>query len=80
MAGVNKNKHMLEDIEDEMRERGWYFENRFKKMPEKDEAEAASRMGVCKKRTTIKLQTDRKNIHYMSPAHADKNFLKGMAK
>ena len=38
---LTRTRHMLEDIEDEMRERGWYFENRFKKMPEKEAAEAA---------------------------------------
>ena len=38
---LTRTRHMLEDVEDEMRERGWYFENRFKRMPEKDAADAA---------------------------------------
>ena len=39
---LTRTRHMLEDVEEEMKERGWYFENRFKKLPEKDAAEAAA--------------------------------------
>jgi superfamily I DNA/RNA helicase len=77
---LTRTRHMLEDIEDEMRERGWYFENRFKKMPEKDAAEAALEWESARKGQPLNYKQIERIYSYMSPAHADKNFLKGMAK
>ena len=77
---LTRTRHMLEDIEDEMRERGWYFENRFKKMPEKDAAEAALEWESARKGHPLNFKQIERIYSYMSPAHADKNFLKGMAK
>ena len=77
---LTRTRHMLEDIEDEMRERGWYFENRFKKMPEKEAAEAAAEWESARKGQPLNYKQIERIYSYMSPAHADKNFLKGMAK
>ena len=77
---LTRTRHMLEDIEDEMRERGWYFENRFKRMPEKDAAEAALEWESARKGHPLNFKQIERIYSYMSPAHADKNFLKGMAK
>ena len=77
---LTRTRHMLEDIEEEMRERGWYFENRFKKMPEKEAAEAAAEWESARKGQPLNYKQIERIYSYMSPAHADKNFLKGMAK
>ena len=77
---LTRTRHMLEDIEDEMRERGWYFENRFKKIPEKEAAEAAAEWESARKGQPLNYKQIERIYSYMSPAHADKNFLKGMAK
>jgi|TARA_Y100000022_G_C13064191_1_gene290346 superfamily I DNA/RNA helicase len=71
---------MLNDIEDEMRERGWYFENRFKAMPEKDAAAAAADWELARKGTPLSYPQIEKIYSYMSTEHVDKNFLKGLAK
>ena len=77
---LTRTRHMLEDIEDEMRERGWYFENRFKKIPEKEAAEAAAEWESARKGQPLNYKQIERIYSYMSPAHADKNFLKGMVK
>jgi len=76
---LTRTRYMLEDIEDEMRERGWYFENRFKKMPEKDAAEAALEWESARKGQPLNYKQIERLYSYMSPAHVDKNFLKGLA-
>ena len=77
---LTRTRHMLEDIEEEMRERGWYFENRFKKIPEKEAAEAAAEWESARKGQPLNYKQIERIYSYMSPAHADKNFLKGMVK
>jgi len=71
---------MLDNIEDEIRERGWYFENRFKKMPEKDASEAAGEWELARKGTPLNYKQVERIYSYMTPQHVDKTKLKGMAK
>jgi len=77
---LSRTRHMLEDIEDEMKERGWYFENRFKKMPEKDAAEAAADWEFALKGQPLNYEQIQRIYSYMSPQHAEKTKLKGLAK
>ena len=63
-----------------MRERGWYFENRFKVMPEKDAAQAAADWELARKGTPLNYKQVEKIYSYMTPQHATKSKLKGMAK
>jgi|TARA_B100000073_G_scaffold325346_1_gene309050 DNA helicase-2/ATP-dependent DNA helicase PcrA len=77
---LTRTRYMLNDIEDEMRERGWYFENRFKAMPEKDAAAAAADWELARKGTPLSYPQIEKIYSYMSTEHVDKNFLKGLAK
>ena len=75
-----RTRHMLDNIEDEIRERGWYFENRFKKMPEKDASEAAGEWELARKGTPLNYKQVERIYSYMTPQHVDKLKLKGMAK
>ena len=77
---LSRTRHMLDGIEEEMRERGWYFENRFKIMPEKDAAEAAADWELARKGTPLNYKQIERIYSYMTPQHADKSKLKGMAK
>ena len=43
---LSRTRFMLNDIEEELRERGWYFENRFKK--------SGFRVFVCQQKTSCK--------------------------
>ena len=65
---LTRTRHMLEDIEDEMRERGWYFENRFKKMPEKEAAEAAAEWESARKGQPLNYKQIERIYSYMSKA------------
>ena len=75
-----RTRFMLNDIEDEMRERGWYFENRFKSMPEKDAAQAAADWEATRNGQPLNYKQVERIYSYMSSKTVDKNFLKGMAK
>ena len=77
---LTRTRHMLEDIEDEMRERGWYFENRFNKIPEKDAAEAAADWEAGRKGQPLSFKQIEKIYSYMTSDNADKSKLKGMVK
>ena len=77
---LTRTRFMLNDIEDEMRERGWYFENRFKSMPEKEAAEAAADYEAGRKGQPLSYKQIERICSYISPRTLDKNFLKGMAK
>ena len=77
---LTRTRFMLNDIEDEMRERGWYFENRFKSMPEKEAAEAAADYEAGRKGQPLSYKQIERICSYISSKTLDKNFLKGMAK
>jgi len=77
---LTRTRHMLEDVEEEMKERGWYFENRFKKLPEKDAAEAAAEWEAGRKGQPLNYKQIERIYSYMSPNHAEKIKLKGMTK
>ena len=75
-----RTRFMLNDIEDEMRERGWYFENRFKAMPEKDAAAAAADWEAGRNGQPLHYKQVEKIFSYLSPEMVNKDSLKGMAK
>ena len=77
---LTRTRFMLNDIEDEMRERGWYFENRFKTMPEKDAAAAAADWEAGRNGQPLHYKQVEKIFSYMSPEMVNKDSLKGMAK
>ena len=77
---LTRTRHMLEDVEEEMKERGWYFENRFKKLPEKDAAEAAAEWESARKGQPLNYKQIERIYGYMSPEHVEKIKLKGMTK
>ena len=77
---LTRTRHMLEDVEEEMKERGWYFENRFKKLPEKDAAEAAAEWESGRKGQPLNYKQIERIYSYMSSNHAEKIKLKGMTK
>jgi len=77
---LTRTRHMLEDVEEEMKERGWYFENRFKKLPEKDAAEAAAEWEAGRKGQPLNYKQIERIYSYMSSNHAEKIKLKGMTK
>ena len=62
---LTRTRHMLEDIEDEMRERGWYFENRFKKTREKNAAEAAAEWESARKGQPLNYKQIERIYSYM---------------
>jgi len=80
MANITRTRHMLEDVEEEMKERGWYFENRFKKLPEKDAAEAAAEWEAGRKGQPLNYKQIERIYSFMSSNHAEKIKLKGMTK
>ena len=77
---LTRTRHMLEDVEEEMKERGWYFENRFKKLPEKDAAEAAAEWEAGRKGQPLNYKQIERIYSFMSSNHAEKIKLKGMTK
>ena len=77
---LTRTRHMLEEVEEEMKERGWYFENRFKKLPEKDAAEAAAEWEAGRKGQPLNYKQIERIYSFMSSNHAEKIKLKGMTK
>jgi len=77
---LTRTRYMLEDVEDEIKERGWYFENRFKKMPEKEAAEAAADWESGRKGQPLNYKQIERIYSYMTLNNTDKSKLKGMAK
>tara|TARA_R100000781_G_scaffold84635_1_gene52089 strand:- start:104 stop:1603 length:1500 start_codon:yes stop_codon:yes gene_type:complete len=77
---LSRTRFMLNDIEEELRERGWYFENRFKKSAEKDIIEAATDWENARKGAPLAYPQIEKIYSNMTSKHVNKEALKGMAK
>ena len=56
---LTRTRHMLEELEDTLREKGFYYENRFTKSYEKDIQEAAVDWEKLKKETSYPIKNNK---------------------
>ena len=75
-----RTRHMLNDVGDELKERGWYFENRFKKSGEKEIMECAADWENLRKGHLLSYSQIEKIYQLISDKYVNKNRLKGMTK
>ena len=77
---LTRTRYMLEELEEILKQKGLYFENRFKKTYEKDVQEAAIQWEYLRKGQLLNYKQLEKISKYMGPAHWNKQKMKGMAK
>jgi len=75
-----RTRYMLEALEETLRTKGFYYENRFQKSYEKDIQEAATDWGHLRKGQLLHYKQIEKISKYMGPTHWEKEKLKGMTK
>jgi superfamily I DNA/RNA helicase len=77
---LTRTRYMLEELEEILKQKGLYFENRFKKSYERDVQEAAIQWEHLRKGQLLHYKQIEKISKYMGPAHWDKQKIKGMTK
>ena len=77
---LTRTRYQLNALEEILKEKGLYFENRFKKTYEKDVQEAAIQWEYLRKGQLLNYKQLEKISKYMGPAHWNKQKMKGMAK
>ena len=77
---LTRTRHMLDAIEETLKTRGLYFENKFKKSFEKDIQEAAIDWHNLLKGHLLSYKQLENIAKYMSPGHWHKKKMKGMVK
>ena len=75
-----RTRYMLEALEETLRTRGFYYENRFQKSSEKNIQEAATDWEHLRKGQLLHYKQIEKISKYMGPTHWEKDKLKGMTK
>ena len=75
-----RTRYMLEVLEETLRTKGFYYENRFQKSYEKDIQEAAVDWEHLRKGQLLHYKQIEKISKYMGPTHWEKIKLKGMTK
>ena len=75
-----RTRYMLEALEETLRTRGFYYENRFQKSSEKNIQEAATDWEHLRKGQLLHYKQIDKISKYMGPTHWEKEKLKGMTK
>jgi len=75
-----RTRYMLETLEETLRTKGFYYENRFQKSYEKDIQEAAIDWEHLRKGQLLHYKEIEKISKYMGPTHWEKIKLKGMTK
>ena len=77
---LTRTRHMLDAIEDTLKTKGFYFENKFKKSFEKDIQEAAIDWHQLLKGQFLNYKQLENIAKYMGPGHWHKKKMKGMVK
>ena len=77
---LTRTRHMLDAIEETLKTRGLYFENKFKKSFEKDIQEAAIDWHSLLKGHLLSYKQLENIAKYMGPSHWHKKKMKGMVK
>jgi len=77
---LTRTRYMLQELEEILKQKGLYFENRFKKSYERDVQEAAIQWEHLRKGQLLHYKQIEKISKYMGPAHWDKQKIKGMTK
>ncbi len=77
---LTRTRHMLEELEDTLREKGFYYENRFTKSYEKDIQEAAVDWEKLKKGDILPYQKIINISQYMGPNHWEKEKIHALVK
>tara|TARA_A100001201_G_scaffold93368_2_gene81268 strand:- start:190 stop:1179 length:990 start_codon:yes stop_codon:yes gene_type:complete len=77
---LTRTRSMLDPIEETIRDKGFYYENRFKKLYEKDIQEAASNWENLLKGHKASYKDLERISKYISQSKWDKNKLKGLVK
>ena len=77
---LTRTRHMLDALEETLKTRGLYFENKFKISYEKDIQDAALDWEHLRKGQPLNYKQLERISKYMGPQHWEKNKIKGMAK